>query len=431
MKKNKIFLLIISGCIAVIGLCFPLFKSKKTLEPPYLTVVGPVCMADELGRQSVKLLNSLKDEMSVGFRFNEKFILEGVPKNLIPILKDKKRSLGKVVFYKNSLGLDGLSFKGIIKGLKNPNHIRIAYSVFESSLIPAEWVESLNHYFDIVAVPDKFLIEVYKNSGVTIPIFELPLGLDLEKFYQETLKSQRQSPLIFANFSSAIPRHNQLKLIQAFHRAFGDLKDVKLILNSSNSDAKYSQEIKNELHKLQASNIVFTEMVWEQDLYLKIFKEIDCYVSLSLGEGLSIEPKEAIALGIPLIVTDNTAQRTLCQSLFCLTVSCLDRIPAFYPEFRNHYGVFSDCTLEDASYALRDMYDNYEKYLAQAQAKRAWAKKFSYDHLKPLYLGLVKPKKIALADENKITPDCLYTTSKEVCDKYHQLIGVPIVQDAL
>jgi hypothetical protein len=35
--------------------------------------------------------------------------------------------------------------------------------MFESSEIPPEWADSLNTYFDAVAVPDKFFVNVYKK----------------------------------------------------------------------------------------------------------------------------------------------------------------------------------------------------------------------------------------------------------------------------
>ena len=133
-----------------------------------------------------------------------------------------------------------------IKTPKNENEIRIAYSMYESSLIPPEWVKTLNHYFDAVAVPDKFLKNVYKNSGVTIPVFELPLGLNLNDFLEKPLKSQRKTPFVFGNLSSAVHRKNQLKLLQSFYLAFGNSSDVKLRLNGRYCNSEYKQEIQQE-----------------------------------------------------------------------------------------------------------------------------------------------------------------------------------------
>ena len=399
-------------------------KLAKKTQAPYLTVAGFSLMSDGLGRLAVELIDALDKDIDIGFTSSrERVILDGVPDQVKKIIK-KTKPIGKVFLYIDSLGAGGLSFKKNITGLKNPTNIRIAYSMFESSEIPPEWVIALNNYFDAVAVPDKFLIDIYRNCGVTLPIFEVPLGLNLDDYYHAPLKIKKNSPMVFANFSTASPRKNQLKLVQAFHTAFGNSNKVKLRLNSREVDLPVMQAIKDEIRRIGATNIEFTHMVLDNDLYFKTFKEIDCYVSLSSGEGFSIQPREAMALGIPVIVTNNTGQSTICDSKFGRTVPSLNKIPGFYPIFGSVYGSFYDCTVKDAAEALTDVYQNYDHYLQQGAAARAWVKQSSsYDQLTPLYLGLVKPKKVVLGDMNKVTPDCLFTDSEELCEKFHRLTG--------
>ena len=391
---------------------------------PYLTVVGPVLKADGLGRHALELIDALKDDLQIGFKPVNPFCLDGIPKNIKKILT-KKRPLGKVLVYQGYLIVEGVPLDRSIKGLKNETCLRIAQSMFESSLIPSEWVHILNHYFDAVFVPDKFLIDVYKNSGVTIPVFEIPLAIDLQKFYELPLKTTKNSPMVFANLSTALPRKNQVKLIKAFHQAFGNSPEVQLRLNARASEPACLKAIKEEITQLGATNIIFTEEALKEKPYLNLFKSIDCYVSLSLGEGFSIQPREAMALGIPTIVTDNTGQSTICTSGLVRKVQSPYALPAFYQLFNSYHGVSYDCSLEDATLALRDVYENYDSYLKQGPSAREWTKQCSFDHLKSLYLGLIKPKKIVLGSINKVTPDCLFTDSEELCEKFSRLAGIP------
>ncbi len=427
MKKNRIFFTLGAISIIIFSLYFSVrLKSSKQAKQPYLTVVGPLLMADGLGRQAAELIDILKDDLTIGYKSsNDVATMEAAPPGILQILKNRKAPMGKVIVYEDFLGIEGLSFKDSIKGIKNPENIRIAYSMFESSLIPPEWVVALNHYFDVVAVPDQFLVDSYKNSGVTIPIFVLPLGLNLEQWLNAPLKKEKKSPMIFANLSAALPRKNQLKLIEAFYQAFGNSQDVRLQLNSRSGEEQTIEDIKNKIRHLGTTNITFTEMRMDKDLYFKIFQNVDCYVSLSSGEGFSIQPREAMALGIPVVITDNTGQSTICRSTLGRTVPSRNLIPAFYPGLKNYYGLFQDCTTEDAAQALQDVYNNYDYYLQQGPAARSWVKQGSYDQLKPLYLGLIKPKKIVLGAINKITPDCLFTDSEELCEKFHRLVGIP------
>ena len=62
--------------------------------------------------------------------------------------------------------------------------IKISYLVCESTQLSPQWGEIFEAQFDTVAVPDFFYAEVCRQSGVTIPIFVLPLALDLNPFLQ-------------------------------------------------------------------------------------------------------------------------------------------------------------------------------------------------------------------------------------------------------
>jgi glycosyltransferase involved in cell wall biosynthesis len=231
--------------------------------------------------------------------------------------------------------------------------------------------------------------------------------------------------MVFTNLGSAIPRKNQHKLIQAFHQAFGHSPDVKLRINCRFGNKQVIQDIQSEIDKLGMTTVEFSIGELNADAYFKTLQDTDCYVNISSGEGFSIQPRQAMALGIPTITTDNTAQSTICQSALGLVVPSSHAIPAFYPDLQNCYGSFYDCTVEDVAIALRNMYDNYDHYLEQKEAARAWASKYSYKHLKSLYIGIIVPKKIILGNMNRITPDCLFVDSAPLCEKFNALLGTP------
>ena len=102
---------------------------------------------------------------------------------------DRGNQLGKVILFEQIVSMPTRSdvnpVKEVIdyqnfKVFDRKEQIFIAYSMFESTSIPRIWVKKLNQEFDMVVVPDPYLIEVYKNSGVTVPIFFVPLGVDLD-----------------------------------------------------------------------------------------------------------------------------------------------------------------------------------------------------------------------------------------------------------
>jgi glycosyltransferase involved in cell wall biosynthesis len=174
--------------------------------------------------------------------------------------------------------------------------------------------------------------------------------------------------------------------------------------------------------KVGVSNIEFVhiENSNSQD-YATNFSNIDCYVSLSKGEGFAIQPREAMALGIPVIVTNNTAQSTLCKSGLVRSVDANIPEPADFFDGESA-GDFFNCRLDDAKEALLDVYNNYDKYLKSAEAARKWAEQYSSTSLRALYLSLIKPKTVVFGENNVVTPDYLETNSKELYEKYQRLI---------
>ena len=293
--------------------------------------------------------------------------------------------------------------------------------MFESSRIPNRWVNILNDYFDAVVVPDPFLIEVYQQSGVTLPIFVVPLGLDLSTFFKQPLKKEKQTPFVFGNLSTCLDRKNHLTLVRAFAKAFGDDPNYQLIINSRYVQKETDLLLKKEIRNLELDNVFFSHLELDKAGYLKLFKDIDCYVSLSKGEGFSIQPREAMALGIPTIVTDNTGQSTICKSGLALIVSSPHLKPAFYDWIKEQCGFSYDCTVEEATEKLKEVTNNYEEHLKKGAAAREWVHQYTYDHIKPLYKTLVSPSEVILGSENKITSTQLITNSKPLYEKYKRL----------
>lgn len=395
-----------------------LFKPKRT----YLTVIGPLNLAEGIGRQSVELIDALKEECSINFIpvYKNKADLGALSKKTKEIVLTKNKTLGKVVIYEDLVWQPKHKATDYLKSVAKEDQIRIAYSMLEYSHIPQEWVILLNAYFDAVVVPDPFLVDVYKKSGVQLPVFVVPLGLDLKDLLKEPMKEKRGSPMVFANLSSCDNRKNHIALVRAFHKAFGNDENVVLRINARKGNPKDIEALKAEIERTGATNIWFSELALEKDAYVKFFKTIDCYVSLSKGEGFSIQPREAMALGIPVIATDNTGQSTICRSGLIKAIQSKTQEPALFFGYKP-CGFAWNCDIEEAASAMRDIYEHYDLYLQSSAASRKWAALYDYPHLKPLYQSLVKPKQIILGTEDKVTAEGITTTSAALFEKYQKL----------
>ncbi len=302
--------------------------------------------------------------------------------------------------------------------------IKIAYSMFEATAIPRKWVQILNTQFDAVVVPDKSLIDIYVRGGVKIPVFELPGALYLDGFLRQPVKTKRNKIFTFGTSAGYFPWKNTEVLIKAFHKEFGTNKNVRLIVHSRGGTDYVRNSIKKLLKEAKANNIILIEQRLAQSDFIKLLSSFDCYAFLSKGEGFSNTPRELLAMGIPCILSNNTAHRTICNTGFVRAVDSKIKEPANYPHFGGYCcGSFFNCTVKDVREALRDVYNNYPTYLAKAHKGREWVKKYDYPNLKFKHLNIVKPVKVILGNRNVIKNDYLMTTSPKLYRKYLSIIS--------
>lgn len=396
----------------------------KILKPKDLTIVGIAKYNDGIGRIPIGIIDCLLNDISINFintvpeaLIEEQKIEQTISNKILSILSSEYQLFNKVILFTDLLTTD----KFIKKLATFSNRINLVYSMFESTIIPKEWANLLNKYIDAVIVPDKFFIEVYKNSGVNIPIFVLPLGIYLDEFLNSPIKTNKNEPFTFGCLSSFDPRKNHSVLIQAFAQEFKNNPNVVLKLNGR---IYQNNELLKLIKDLKINNIVLSKenLVWNN--YIETMKSFDCYINIPKGEGFSITPREALALGIPCIVTNNTAQTTICDSNCVRAVESNIKEKATYARRYEDLGFFFNCDVNQVRKAMRDVYKNYDYYLQKAHDGREWVKKYKWENLKQKYLNLVKPKKIIFGKKNKITNEFIMTNSTSLYNKYTNILNI-------
>ncbi|MDB6082094.1 MAG: hypothetical protein JWO53_1366 [Chlamydiia bacterium] len=384
-----------------------------------VAVMGPIQFADGIGRQSVGLIDALRNTFSMQYYKYGSCKFKDIPWSVQRIASRKYRKAARILIFEPSLlGCEDDQFPSLPEA-----DIRIAYSMFESTKIPASWVMILNTLFDAVVVPDHFLVDVYKNSGVRIPIFTVPLGMYLDSFLKKASFHTRpkDQPFVFGNLSSICNRKNQLTLVQAFAREFGNNPNLRLVINGRWAEQEYLSQLQNTICSLGLKNVSITNISLGQKDYIRVLKSIDCYVSPSTGEGFSLQPREALAIGLPCIVTDNTGQSTICLSNYVRSVPSLIPIQAKYLGWSEFLGMQFNTSVDDLALALRDVYENYDSYAQKAIEAKTWVKQYEYENLLSTYKTLIDPEKVILSDRDEIKDGILYTTSPKLKQRYEKI----------
>lgn len=425
-KKNILkLLLVVIIMVLSIGIAFSAYIYTIYSRNNDVTVVGDIDPSDGLGRQTIDVMKILlHNDIKTNFIGMSWQRSKGVPFDVTLNASFGNKKLAPVVLYEHSLPLtynEEVYFLNKIIQQDSEKRLYIAYSMFESTKILDKWVRILNTYFDMVVVPSKFLVKVYQDCGVKVPIFYLPLGMNMDFELSKPLKTEKNDVFRFGNFSSLLFRKNHLALIKAFAKHFKNKPNVELIINSRYADEEAYDEIIDYITYYDIQNIKLNIKKLRQNTYNELLSTIDCFVYLSKGEGFSVQPREAMALGVPVIVTDNTAQHDIVESGLVKAVKSDIAVPARY-NFTNYtIGNNFDFDIDEAANAMKEVYENYNYYLEQAKQAREWVKFYQYSNLEKKYLNMVKPKKIILGDKNEITKDYLMTDSQELYNKWKHL----------
>ena len=248
----------------------------------------------------------------------------GVPLTLNPISFEKARpNLGEDGEVLESLVANEIDYNYTLTHTTpefwhkhvEPGKINVGYTIWETSLLHPEWKNYINKTVDKVLVGCTWNVDVFKESGVTVPVGVVPHGINAEEFddinpYEITGISD--DAYIFYSIFQWTERKHPIALIKAYWYAFQNDENVALVLKVYRND--YSEQEKFAIRETVTRLKKVTPMFTHPKIYLILnmlsHKEMlglhargDCYVSLDRGEGFGLSPFAAGAAGNPIIVT--------------------------------------------------------------------------------------------------------------------------------
>lgn len=239
-----------------------------------------------------------------------------------------------------------------------PEHgLRIAHLAYDSDELPPEWVTILNERFDAVLFSSAYLVEVAKRSGVEIIVGTLPIGLDLECLIGRTFRPVVGTRVRFGAVASYHDRKGLEIVARAFAAEFAP-HEADLVLHSNLAFGDTYQRVYSIAGKVPAGAISLSSKHLDDHEKDQLIDNFDVFVSSSAGEGYSIGPREALALGKPVVLSGIPAHTDLgkCEGMFFVAPS--GTVPARYPEIDNRtFGRQAIIAVDDLRAEMRRAYD--------------------------------------------------------------------------
>lgn len=270
--------------------------------------------------------------------------------------------------------------------LLGKNRLNVSWNIWELSVVPPVWAESLQRMDALVAISD-FIRHTFDFSLSGMKTIAAPPALYLPEGVRPSRERFGLPPdgtifiTSFDPFSDPV-RKNPEAVVDAFERSLGQNPQAYLILKLNN--AKAGGEFHPAVKALQARceahprMLLFTETLDYADV-LSLYDSCDVYVSLHRAEGLGLGLMEAMTLGKPVIATAWSGNMTFMDH----TNSCLvgyDLIPvrgstlAYSAEILGDSAVWADAHIDEAAAWMKRLMDDpglrekIGKHAAQAAA---------------------------------------------------------------
>lgn len=190
--------------------------------------------------------------------------------------------------------------QGLAKHMDELQHVdsaikRISLSCWDSSLVDEKTAEFHNKYADGVFALSSFTRDAFRNAGVKVPIHIGGQGFDETLFYPAEEKDSEE--FVFITVAVAQGRKGTHTLIKAFEKSLGNVKGAKLIIksNSWGSLKDYGTKV-NNIEKIYRE--------YSREDLADLYRESDCFVLPTEGDSFALPGIEAMACGLPLVITD-------------------------------------------------------------------------------------------------------------------------------
>lgn len=190
--------------------------------------------------------------------------------------------------------------------------VGLALLAWEESHLPPATVDLLNGRFDGVLAQVRSVQKSLVDSGVWKPSALTGLPVDLAPY--EGVCGREGPAKTFLHVSSCFPRKGVDVLLEAWARAFSDADDVTLVIKTfpnPHNDVEVQVAALRRLHPRLAPIKVISKDMETADL-VALFRSSDVMVLPTRGEGYNLPAMEALAAGLPLIVTGHGGHMDFC-----------------------------------------------------------------------------------------------------------------------
>nr|WP_314876147.1 glycosyltransferase [uncultured Pseudomonas sp.] len=238
---------------------------------------------------------------------------------------------------------------------------RLVMFFWEETAVPFDTITHINDNFDGVIVAASFVKKVLQDSGCRLPVFVCPMGVDHIITQDEPpiddIRPAPGKPLRFLHISSMFERKGPDVLLAGYLNAFTQQDNVELFIKTFPNPHNRVHELIAELSEGRSNlpAIVVDESPMDDQGIIALYRSAQALVLPTRGEGFNLPAAEALALGLPVIVTGFGAHVDFC------TLRTAELLPFLFAKSGSHLGSANSCWVEPdketLAVKLREIHD--------------------------------------------------------------------------
>jgi hypothetical protein len=273
----------------------------------------------------------------------------------------------------------------------------VGYFLHEGTRLHPGWSDVMNTA-DLVLVPSRATYNLFKANGVQVPIQIVPYGINPEIYHPKEF--ERDENYLFISVNSWTGNKGDRKgtdiLVKAFDEEFRPEEKVKLVLKIGTFWQKISPEMyANSIFQILGHvnpNILINEAYVDEKELATYYQQADCFVAPTRGEAFGLTIINAMACGLPVIVTkdNNSGHMDFCRgkdSVLWIDVAKLEQADLRFFAQGNMQPVPS---IESLKKQMRYAFEHRQEMLDKGKTNAEEISKWSWENSAKKLLEAIK-----------------------------------------